>query len=315
MKIFVLGGGGFLGSHICEALLNNQHEVTVFDQPQARFLQLCRLKGAKIVTGNFLNTDDLGSALADCDVLYHLVSTTVPQSSNDNPQKDIESNLIGTVQLLELARKSGVKKVIFSSSGGTVYGIPQEIPIRENHPTKPISSYGIVKLAIEKYLHLYWLLYGLDYCVLRISNVYGERQPMNETQGIMGTFLGKAISGEPIQIWGDGSIIRDYVYVEDVARAFQMAATLTDECTVINIGSGEGQSVNNIVSQIENITGHLLQVKHLPSRPFDVPSNVLDISLAKTILKWQPEINLLEGLSRTYDWMKSQPVSSKSVDN
>lgn len=301
-----------MGSHICEALLSDQHDVTVFDQPQARFLEYCRNKGAKIIPGNFLNSDDLRAALADCDVVYHLVSSTVPQSSNLDPQKDIETNLVGTIQLLEQARSSGVKKVVFSSSGGTVYGNPQEIPIRENHPTEPISSYGITKLAIEKYLHLYWLLHGLDYCVLRISNVYGERQPVNETQGIMGTFLGKAILNEQVHIWGDGSIIRDYVYIEDVARAFLLASSLVNEIKVFNIGSGEGHSIKNIISNIENLTGQPMRLTYLASRPFDVPSNVLDISRAKTVLNWQPQVNLQEGLARTYAWMKTQPAYARA---
>jgi UDP-glucose 4-epimerase len=151
MKVVILGGGGFLGSHLAETLLANGQDVQIFDQPGARYLEYSSQRGAKIVIGNFLDPNAVGDAISDCDVVYHLVSATVPQTSNKNPRYDVEANLIGTLQLLEQMRKGRVKKIIFPSSGGTVYGIPQEIPTKGSHPTDPISSYGIVKLAIEKY--------------------------------------------------------------------------------------------------------------------------------------------------------------------
>lgn len=307
MKCVVFGGGGFLGSHLVESLLRSDHDVQVFDQPRARYLEYSSQLGANIVTGNFLNADDVGKAIADCDVVYHLVSATVPQTSNENPCYDVETNLIGTLQLLEKMRSANVKKIIFASSGGTVYGIPQEIPVKESHSTDPISSYGITKLAIEKYLHLYGTLHGLDYCILRIANAYGVRQPITQTQGAIAAFLGKAASKEEIIVWGDGSIVRDYVYASDIANAFVQACSYKGELKVFNIGSGHGHSLNDIIGAVENTAGFSLQVKYMPGRSFDVPTNLLDISRAKMFLNWQPQVGLLEGISRAYEWvMKGQ---------
>ena len=304
MKALLIGGGGFLGSHLAETLLANGQDVLLFDQPGARYLDYSSQRGAKIVTGNFLDPDSVGNALSDCDVVYHLVSATVPQTSNENTCYDVEANLVGTLQLLEQMRKAHIKKIVFSSSGGTVYGIPQEIPIRESHPTEPISSYGIVKLAIEKYLHLYWTLYGMDYCILRISNAYGARQPITPTQGAIAAFLGKAASKEEIVIWGDGTVLRDYVYASDIANAFYQASLYKGESRVFNIGSGHGHSLNDIVAAIESITAVPLQVKYLPGRPFDVPVNVLDITRAKSHLGWEPKVRLEEGVLSAWEWMQ-----------
>ena len=303
MKIVVIGGGGFLGSYLVDTLLANGREVRVFDQPRARYLDYCGQRGAKIVTGNFLDPGHVGNALSGCDVVYHLVSTTVPQTSIEDPRYDVDSNLIGTLQLLEQMRRAGLKKIIFASSGGTVYGFPREIPIKESHPTDPISSYGIIKLAVEKYLHLYWTLYGLDYCILRVANAYGARQPMTQTQGAIAAFLGKAVAGQEIGIWGDGSVLRDYVYASDIADAFFQASLYQGDLKVFNVGSGRGHSLNDILAAIKNITRIPLRVKYLQGRAFDVPVNILDVSRAKLHLGWEPKIPLEEGILSAYEWM------------
>jgi UDP-glucose 4-epimerase len=308
MKVVILGGGGFLGSHLAETLLANGQEVCIFDQPAARYLEYSRERGANIVTGNFFDPDALRAVISDCEVVYHLVSTTVPQTSNDNPRLDVEGNLMGTLQLLEQMRNAGVKKIVFSSSGGTVYGIPQEIPIKESHPTDPTSSYGIVKLAIEKYLHLYWTLHGLDYCILRISNAYGARQPITPTQGAIAAFLGKATAREEIVIWGDGTILRDYIYASDIANAFLQASLYQGEWKIFNIGSGHGHSLIELIGVIENITQIPVQVKYLPKRQFDVPVNILDITRAKSHLGWEPKVRLEEGVLAASEWMQKDPA-------
>ena len=304
MKVVVIGGGGFLGSYLVETLLANNQDVRVFDRPGARYLEYSSQQGANIVTGNFLDPNAVGNAISDCDIVYHLVSATAPQTSNKNPRYDVEANLIGTLQLLEQMRSANVKKIIFASSGGTVYGIPREIPIKESHPTDPISPYGITKLAIEKYLHLYWTLYGMDYCILRIANAYGARQPITQTQGVIAAFLGKAVSKEEIMIWGDGSILRDYVYASDIANAFLQASLYHRELKVFNIGSRHGHSLNDLISVIENIIQVPLQVKYLPGRPFDVPVNILDISRAKRHLNWEPKVLLEDGILYSLEWMR-----------
>jgi UDP-glucose 4-epimerase len=232
-------------------------------------------------------------------VAYHLVSTTLPKDSNDNPVYDVESNLLGSLRMLQLAVHHRIRKVIFSSSGGTVYGIPRQTPIPETHATDPVCSYGVCKLAIEKYLHLFRTLHGLDYCSLRISNPFGENQRIASAQGAVTTFLYKALTGEPIDVWGDGSVVRDYVYVGDATRAMVAAINAETHGQSINIGSGRGQSVNDLLMAIERMTGKPVLRRYTAARQFDVQSNVLDIRRAKEILNWQPMLTLEEGLART----------------
>jgi UDP-glucose 4-epimerase len=303
MKCAVLGGGGFIGSHLGEALLASGHEVKVLDRIESRFLAEMERAGAKICPGDFLNGEDVSSALSDCDVLYHLSSATVPQTSNDNPLYDVEINVLGTLRLLEAVKNSTVKKVVFASTGGAVYGIPQELPIKESHPTDPTSAYGISKLTIEKYLHLYSVLHGLNYCILRIANAYGERQPVLGSQGVIGAFIDSAIRDAEIQVWGNGSVMRDYTYVGDIVNAFIKAGEYEGENRVFNIGAGRGYSLNEIIEIIEQVIGKPLKVRYLPGRVFDIPVNVLDISRARTRLNWQPKVGILEGISRAYEWM------------
>jgi UDP-glucose 4-epimerase len=306
MKCVVLGGGGFIGSHLSEALLAQGHTVRVFDKPEARFLDVARRAGLHVLTGDFLNAAAMGEALSGCEVVYHLISSTVPQTANEDPIHDVETNLVGTLQLLNVSRKAQVKKIIFASSGGTVYGVPQEIPIKETQSTEPISLYGIGKLTIEKYLHLFQVLYNLDYCILRVANAYGERQPATGTQGVISAFLEKAIRFEKVVVWGDGSVIRDYIHVSDIVRALVAAATYEGQPKIFNIGAGQGHSLTDIIGMIEQISGQALQPTYIPGRLFDVPLNVLDISRARDYLKWQPEVGLYEGIRRTYQWMSGE---------
>lgn len=304
MKCAILGGAGFIGSHVAEALLAAGHAVRVFDRPDRnRVVPLPFRERVEWLEGDFVNPVDAERAVAGCDVVLHLVSTTLPKSSNENPVYDVETNVVGTLRLLDLCLRHRVRRVVFISSGGTVYGVPREVPLAESHPTEPTSSYGIGKLTIEKYLHLYRLLHGLDYCVLRVANPYGERQRVASAQGAVTVFLDRALRGVPIEIWGDGSVVRDYVYVGDVARAFVAAVDYDGAERVINVGSGEGRSLNDIVSVIEATLGHPVAVNYLPGRPFDVPANVLDISLARSRLNWRPEVPFADGVARTAGWL------------
>jgi UDP-glucose 4-epimerase len=259
-----------------------------------------------MVHGDFMHEADVANALRDCDVCFHLISTTLPKSSNADPIFDITSNVLGTVRLLAHAVESGVKKIIFVSSGGTVYGIPEHLPISETHPTNPVCSYGITKLTIEKYLELFHQLHGLDYTVLRIANPFGERQRIRASQGAVAVFMGKVLRGEPVEIWGDGSIVRDYIHIRDVADALLAAMTRSTHEHVFNVGSGQGQSVNDILDAIENVTGRTAKRIYLPGRPFDVPRSVLSIDLARSALGWSPKIGLECGLRRFARWIEDQ---------
>ena len=306
MRCVVIGGGGFIGSHLCETLLSVGHDVTVFDRADSPNLELLKQKGVRLCVGDFFNPEDVQRSLQDQEVLFHLLSTTVPQTSNEDPARDVETNVVGTLRLLEAVRKTSIKKIIFPSSGGTVYGVPREIPIKEDHPTNPTSSYGIGKLIIEKYLNMYWTLYGLDYCVLRIANAYGERQRPTATQGVIPVFLERGLRDQEITVWGDGSVIRDYIHVMDIARALTKVVAYSGGTKIFNIGSGQGHTLKEIIHLIESIIGRQIQVKYTDARSFDVPINVLDITRARNDMKWTPTVSLQEGITRMYTWMAKQ---------
>lgn len=313
MKCLILGGGGFLGSHLSEALLEQGYEVRIFDRPNLhRFESSLPNAPLEWIEGDFVNREHVAHAISGCDIVYHLVSTTLPRSSNENPAYDVETNVVGTLHLLQATREHKVGKVIFASSGGTVYGIPQNIPIKESHPTEPICSYGIGKLTIEKYLNLFHLLYGMEYCVLRLANPFGARQRVASAQGAVAVFLDKALRNEEIEIWGDGSVVRDYFHVSDAVAALVKAITYDGNTRIFNIGSGIGQSVNEILDAIELLLGASVKRTYSPARAFDVPVSVLDISKAAAFLNWKPQISFAEGLSRTAQWLRSSDGGSLS---
>src|SRR5688572_30293458 len=301
MNCLVLGGNGFIGSHLVDQLLAEGHRVRVFAKREEYYRK--PIESVEYQYGDFGNRGLLMEALTNIDSVFHLISTTLPKTSNDDPAFDVQSNVIETLFLLEQCITRKVKKVIFISSGGTVYGKPSLIPIPENSQTDPECSYGITKLAIEKYLHLYWVLHGLDYCVLRLANAYGERQRPTATQGAIPVFLERALRNDEIVVWGDGSVVRDYIYVTDISRAVTKTLTYSGETKVFNIGSGQGHSLNEVIHVIESVIGRSLQVKYTDARSFDIPINILDISRARSELNWGPTISLHEGIAHMYTWM------------
>lgn len=305
MNCLVLGGGGFLGSHLTESLVAAGHAVRIFERPNLNRPRSAP-QGVEWLEGDFLNLGDLSHALADCEIVYHLVSTTLPKDSNKNPAYDVETNVVGTLRFLELACRRGVRKVIFVSSGGTVYGLPQEVPLKETHVNHPTCSYGIGKLMIEKYLHLFHVLYGLNYCALRLANPYGERQRVTASQGAVTVFLYKALRDEVIEIWGDGSVVRDYIYVKDAIRALVCALDCETGWPVFNIGSGQGRSLNDVLAAIEALLDRPVCKTYLPGRAFDVPANVLDISKAAELLHWTPQVTFGDGLRKTCQWLREE---------
>lgn len=306
-RYLVLGGGGFIGSHLVEALLKKGHHVRCFDRPNSHLIGDHRGSNERfeLYSGDFASEADIADALEGCEVCFHLISTTLPKSSNADPVYDVESNVIGTVRLLDRAVKSGLRKIVFISSGGTVYGVPKHIPILENHPTDPVCSYGITKLAVEKYLQLFHTLYGIDYTILRLANPFGERQRLQASQGAIAVFLGKVLRGETVEIWGDGSAIRDYIYIKDVIDALMVAADETRTEHVFNIGSGRGHSLNELLDAIEKITGLIADRRYLPGRKFDVPTSVLSIEKAKRLLNWEPKVSFEEGLQIFTSWLRT----------
>ena len=303
MRAVVVGGNGFIGSHLVDVLLADGWQVVVYDRFPERYR--APLADVEYVLEDYGNTGMLASVLPRTDVVFHLASTTIPQSSNDAPVFDIQSNLIHTVRLLEVCVRSQVGKVVFVSSGGTVYGIPGSLPISESHPTNPICSHGIVKLATEKYLHLFKHLYGLSYTILRPANPYGQRQNPAGKQGAVTVFLGHVAQGLPITIWGNGEVTRDFFHVSDLARACLAAAIAETPHAVFNIGSGQGTSLNQLLEVFGSVVQEPFRVMHLPDRPFDVPKVVLDVRRARTELEWTPRVSMEEGIIDTWQWVRS----------
>ena len=310
----VLGARGFIGSHLTDALLSAGAKVRAFDrlgvQP-LKGVESDRREGLTTINGDLVSVKDIDAALAGVDICYHLVSTTLPRSSNLDPAYDIETNLLGTLRMLDAAVRHKVGKVVFTSSGGTVYGHPNQALISEKHSTEPTCSYGIMKLAIEKYLALYQQLHGLDYTVLRLANPYGERQRIESSQGAVAVFLGKALRQESVEIWGDGSVVRDYLHISDVVRALLIVNGSPCQASVYNIGSGHGVSINELIQAISAVTGIDMKVDYLPGRNFDVPVNVLDITRAKAELGWAPLHSLRTGLEATWQWMQREYIVKK----
>lgn len=300
MKVLVLGGNGFIGSHVVDALLAAGHKVRILDRADDRYR--ARLAGVEYVLGSFEDNFLIAEALADVDVVFHGISTTVPSTSNLDPVGDVQSNLQATLRLLKAMLDKGIRRIIFLSSGGTVYGRPTLDPIPESHSLHPVCSYGIVKVAIENYLFMYQELYGFKPVVLRASNPYGERQGRLGVQGVIGTFLNKALNNERIEIWGDGGVVRDFIYVRDLAQMCLKAAE-SDVCGVFNVGSGQGHSINEVLNCVKEVAGRPLQVEYKAARGFDVSRVVLDVSRTKAMFGWCPQIKFQDGMVTTWHWL------------
>ncbi len=299
MNCLILGGAGFLGSHLCDGLIRAGHSIRVFDRVNVSKDNLTHiLNKIEMIEGDFLDEHTHLEIVKNIDIVFHLISTTVPKTSNENPAYDVSTNIVSTLQFLDTARRAGVKEIIFFSSGGTVYGIPEKIPITEDRPTYPTCSYGIHKLTIEKYLHLYHHLYGLNYTILRISNPYGERQRPTGIQGVVATFIDRALRKEPLEIWGDGTVIRDYIYVTDVVDAVLTTLRYRGELRLFNIGSGSGINLIDVAKSIENILGYRLELKFSPAGKLHVPISILDISRATHELEWKPVTPFEEGIKK-----------------
>jgi UDP-glucose 4-epimerase len=312
MKIVIFGGGGFIGSAIVDRLLLDGHELRIFERPRVEpYRTFSESERVDWVSGDMLSINDITLALTGMDLVIHLVSTTLPKSSNEDPIYDVQSNLVGTLQILNVMVKLNVNKIIFISSGGTVYGTPKYLPIDENHPCNPLVSYGITKLAIENYLLLFEKLYGVKALILRVANPFGKRQRIETAQGAVSVFLHRAISGQPINIWGDGSVTRDYIYIDDVAEAFANAVDYSGSKNIFNISQGLGTSLNELIALIEDALGYPVEKNYLPARNFDVAKNILSNDLASKEMGWIPRISIQEGVKLTAGWIKKEIDSQR----
>lgn len=297
MKCLVLGGDGFIGSYICEHLLLHGHQVIVYERSKPALHNLNHIQDRLcIIQGDFRTEANFSAVLTGIDWVFHLICTTLP--ANENSIIDIEDNVKPTLRFLEACKSGNVRKIIFLSSGGTIYGLSDRGCISESHPTEPICPYGVQKLTIERYLHLYRHLYGLEYAIMRVSNPYGERQDPFRPQGVIAAFIARALLDRPIEIWGDGSVVRDFLYVGDVAKAAVLLAEYNGQEKIFNIGSGVGHSLNEVIHYIAKLSEKKIKKVYFPGRSQDVPVNILDISKAKNILGWQPEVDLIVGIEK-----------------
>lgn len=307
--ILIIGAAGFIGTNLTITLAKDPNNtLTLVDTNLAFFKPLQRLGIANIryVQNDLTPNSNFDDLLKNQDVVFHLVSTTSPTTSNQKISEEIERNVIFTSNLLQTCVSQKIKRVIFISSGGTVYGINAKCPIREDEQNYPISSYGFQKLSIEKLLYLYNYMYGLDYRIIRLANPYGPYQRPNGKLGAVTTFTFKAINGEPIEIFGDGSVIRDYIYIDDAITAVINISFSKTDLKIFNVGSGYGITLLQVISEIEKALNVKVNVKFLPSRKVDVPQNYLDVSRYESVFKERIcKIDMVEGIKRTATFLSS----------
>lgn len=312
MKIIVLGGDGFLGSHFVDQAVALGHEVTVFDRfpyQVSRNLEDHRGK-IRLISGEFGNRDDLLTALEGQEIVYHFICATTPIESWNDPFIEIEGNLRTSVQLCELAIRQGVRKIVFSSSGGTVYG-PQERPVDEDVTPRPQSPYGITKLATENFLNYFRERGGIQVDIYRIGNAYGPRQPIQRPQGVIAVWMRDILNGSEIQVYGDHHTLRDYVYVKDVS--FLMTHSLEDLnfSDVYNLGSGVGTSIIGLLEIFKTVLGDVIRYRIHPRRPSDNTSIVLDSSKLLSHFPGFKFQKLEEKIQETWNYFKMSQVKGQ----
>lgn len=296
MRVLLTGGNGFIGSHVVEALRAAGHHVVVLDIGEQR--PDLDWSGVTYVRGSFLDEAALDGVLAGVDCVVHAASTSVPPISMRDPVGDVEQNLVGTLRVVLGMVRHGVRRIVYMSSGGTVYGVSGSALVDEDHPCHPISGYGVVKLACEHYLRVFSNVHGFSFLALRASNPYGPRQAASGVQGLVGTAIHRLRQGMPIDVRGDGSAVRDYVYIGDLAMAVAAAVT-SPACGAMNVGSGVGLSVREVIEAVAGAMGVAAEMNFEPASPSDVPRIVLDCSKASTGLSWTATTSFDAGIRAT----------------
>lgn len=304
-RVLVTGGSGFIGTHLCAGLRTRGWEPVVLDPvaPNGGDCEFHQGDMSTLIGPKAFLLEDVGAVI-------HLAWTTKPGSATDAPLHDVETNLAAGIRMLDIIVKlPRPPRVIFASSGGAVYGATASALIDEDHPAAPLSAYGVGKLAFENYLRLYRHLHGLDYLVFRPSNPYGEFQNPLGSQGAVAVFLGKIALGHDIAVWGDGSVVRDYVYVGDLVGAFERALEYCpggDEPRVFNVGSGLGMNIRELVAALSEIAARPARIVYSPGRMTDAPRVVLNIDRIRRHLGWQPSTSIDVGLRRTWEWVRAR---------
>jgi UDP-glucose 4-epimerase len=299
MRIVIVGGAGFIGSALAQSLHARGLQPLVLDT--APRLAKARASLGSIATAAFdfsASPPDARRLFAGADALVHLGCTTNPAHSMQGIAWDAESNIAPSVRLFDAAAEAGIRRVVFASSGGTVYGMPQRMPVSEADPARPLSAYGVSKLAIENYLALYTQLLGIS---LRVANPYGSFQLSGTQVGVIARCVAAVHKNEAIEVWGDGCVVRDYIAIEDVIEAFRLAIeTPAMAPGAYNIGTGIGSSVNDIIDTVFAIAGRDVPVSYLQGRPYDVPAIVLDSSRFQACTPWTASVALRAGIANLW---------------
>lgn len=301
MNILVTGGAGFIGSHLVRQLLALGHEVTVLDNLSTGARDHLPANGFV-----FWELDDRAPETRarimgeHFDAIVHLAGQTMVDVSIRDPHFDASENVMGTVNVLEAARLSGVKRVIFASTAAAYGNVEARLlPLREDLPLEPLSFYGLTKVMVEHYLALYHALYGLDYVVLRFANVYGERQGDKGEGGVISIFAKRVAHGDPLTIFGSGGQTRDFIYAGDIANGIVHALTTEHANTAYNLSTQTETSLNELVTLFGKAVGHELHPVYQPAREGDIYRSILDNEKAKVFMDWRPKVSLEEGLRRT----------------
>lgn len=295
----VIGGNGFLGSHVVDALARRGHHVAAFDRFGVQSVQFTA-PGIEVVPGDFLNVGDVRAAVAGRDIVLHFLSTTDPASAEGDPRLDIRTNLTSSVELFEACADAGVRRVCFASTGGAIYGDQDQTVFRETDRTQPVSPYAIGKQAIESYLRYFRRKRGLESVTFRISNPYGPRQSPTKRQGVIPIFLRRLAQGLPVTVYGDGSMVRDYLYVADMAEMVAEAVTTGTREDLYNVGSGVGTSLNQLLAHVSEATGLTPEVRHAPAPPTFVDHVTLDAQRFTAEFGARAMTGLTEGIRRTW---------------
>jgi UDP-glucose 4-epimerase len=301
MNILLLGGSGFIGTHILSLLSKKDHFIKVYDIKKPS--NICRKKNVSYIEGDLLDIKKLNAELKSTDCVIHLVSTTVPSTAHLNPLYDINTNLISFVKLLYLMVESNVLKIIFLSSGGTVYKSSHfHKGFTEDSLLGPVSSYGIVKLACENYLQMFCTHYGLQPIIFRPSNPYGPGQVNIKGQGIIPTVIENMVLNRPIHVYGNGENIRDYIYIDDLCQLICLAVEDYSPGTY-NAGCGHGKSINQIISIFQSLLNLEPNIIYKAARSFDVEYSVLNIDNARNSFNWKPRVSFIDGCKLTASWL------------
>ena len=305
MRILVTGGAGFIGSNVVDRFIELGHEVAVFDDLSTGFREFVDPR-AEFHLGDLADASAIDRCVRsfEPEIVTHLAAQMDVRKSVTDPLFDARVNVLGSIGLLQACTKHGVRKVVYASTGGALYGEGRQLPATEDHPVNPESPYGASKHTVEHYLYLWKLLHGLDYTVLRYPNVYGPRQNPHGEAGVNAIFIGLMLEGKRPRIFGDGNAVRDYLYVSDVVDA-NVTALERGSGEMLNLGTGVGTSVNDIIRELQAILEFREEAIFEPARAGEIQRIYLDASRARQVLDWSPQVSFSDGLRRTVEWTRT----------